>query len=106
MERVRALERLKRKITVENLWLYVMRTLELEGRPLKAYDFRRALRERFGINVPTITVYTVVYRMEREGLLRRVREGGETLYEATDKGREAFRRGMEFIREILKALGG
>ncbi|AFK51093.1 transcriptional regulator, PadR-like family [Thermogladius calderae 1633] len=106
MDKVKALERLKRKLTVENLWLYVIRVLLDSPSPMRAYDVRKQIKSRFNINPPAITVYTVVYRMNREGLIARVTGGDETYYKVTEKGVEAFNQGLKFLEETLRALGG
>ncbi len=102
MEKV--LRRLKRKLTVENLWLYIIKILLDEGRPVRAYSFRKYLRERYGIDPSTITVYMVVYRMTGEGLIEKVEIGSETLYRVTDKGVKAYMEGLKIMHEILGKL--
>jgi DNA-binding PadR family transcriptional regulator len=99
----RALARLRKKLTVENLWLYIIKILR-ENKPLKAYDIKVHLREKFGINAPAVTVYTVLYRMRRDGLVEVKREGDNVLYTPTDRGLEAFKQGLVFIEEVLAKL--
>ncbi|MEN3037414.1 MAG: PadR family transcriptional regulator [Candidatus Methanosuratincola petrocarbonis] len=103
-----AYERLAEKITRENLWLYVMRLLM--DRPMYAYEIRERISEEFGFEPATITVYIVLYGMEREGLLASSREsaGGKKVarryYRPTEKGMETFRRGLELLRETARRL--
>ncbi|MEM1695078.1 MAG: PadR family transcriptional regulator [Desulfurococcaceae archaeon] len=104
MSEPRALARLKRKLTVENLWLYIICILKGENKPLKAYDIKVKLRELFDVNPPAITVYTVLYRMVRDGLLEKKSNNGEVLYTPTDRGLEAYRKGLVLIEEVLAKL--
>ncbi|MEM2128941.1 MAG: PadR family transcriptional regulator [Candidatus Methanomethylicaceae archaeon] len=103
-----AYDRLAEKITKENLWLYVMRLLM--DRPMYAYEIRERISEEFGFEPATITVYVVLYGMEREGLLTSSKEpsGGKKVarryYRPTEKGIETFRRGLELLREAARRL--
>lgn len=100
----KALNRLRRKLTVENLWLYIIKILLDEKKPLRAYDIKVRLRDIFTVNPPAITVYTVVYRMTREGLLVRKTKEGEVVYEVTEKGLEVYKKGILLMEEILSKL--
>lgn len=99
----KAVERLRRKITVENLWMYVIRILEKHG-PLKAYEIKKKLEEEYGIKPATITAYVVVYKMRREGLLETVAVGGDTLYKPTEKGLRALEEAKKILEWARKAL--
>ncbi len=99
----RALERLWRKLTTENLWLYVTRVL-LDHGPMRAYDVRKHIIRRFGFKPTTITVYTVVYRMAREGLLEKIVVDGDTLYRVSEKGARAFNEALELLDRVLESL--
>lgn len=103
MTQSRALKRLVRKFTVETLWLYIARVL-LDSEPLKAYEIKKKLQEVFNITPPTVTVYTVVYRMYREGLLDTSRSNGEVLYTLSDRGRKELYEAMRFLEELVKRL--
>lgn len=103
-----AYERLWEKITRENLWLYVMRLLM--DRPMYAYEIREKIAEEFGFEPATITVYVVLYGMEREGLLVSTKESSagskvaRRYYRPTEKGIETFRRGLELLRGTTRRL--
>ncbi|MCI4436019.1 MAG: PadR family transcriptional regulator [Ignisphaera sp.] len=100
----RALARLRRKITVEVLWLYVAKVLARSNNPLRAYEIIKALREEMGLKVSTITAYRVIYRMSGEGLLEVIKVGGENLYKLSDRGREEFNKAVELLETIVKML--
>jgi len=100
----RALLRLQRKLTIENLWLYVIKALLDEKRPLRAYDIKVRLRDRFEIDPPAVTVYTVIYRMGLDGLLARIRDGEGLKYQPTERGVEAFRTALLFLEELVAKL--
>ncbi len=103
---IKALKRLKKKITVENLWIYILKAMLEYKKPIRAYDARKILRNKFNIRVPAITVYTVIYRMAREGLIEKVQIGSETLYQATSLGEKAFNEGVLLLENILSLLRG
>lgn len=103
MEDSKALKRLKDKLTKENLWLYIVK--ELAEEPMYAYKVKVVLREKYNINVATVTVYTVLYRMEREGLITKVR-GDETTYRATERGLEQLNKALAFMKGVIQLLEG
>ncbi|MCD6324475.1 MAG: PadR family transcriptional regulator [Desulfurococcales archaeon] len=88
-------------MTVENLWMYVLAALS-EG-PTYAYDIRKRIARDFGFKPSTITLYSVVYRLKREGLIRE-RGDGFKVYEVTDEGVEALREGVRFIEENARRI--
>ncbi|MEM0026791.1 MAG: PadR family transcriptional regulator [Ignisphaera sp.] len=99
----KAVRRLKRKLTVETLWIYVAKAL-MNREPLRGYDIVKILRNDMGIKASTITIYSVVYRMAREGLLETVKSGGETLYRLSQRGREEFEEAVKFLESIVTIL--
>ncbi len=104
-----AFERLVRKLTKENLWLYILKMLG--ERSMYAYEIKKALVERFEIPVATVTVYVVLHKMEREGLIRTGKKisvfgrPDRIYYETTDEGLKTLRRGRKFIEASLDRLG-
>ncbi|RLG84668.1 MAG: PadR family transcriptional regulator [Thermoprotei archaeon] len=100
---VKALERLKRKITIENLWMYIIRIL-VEQEPLRAYDIKVLLREKYGIKPATVTVYSVIYRMASDNLIKPVQVYGETRYRVTEQGKIALKKAIELLEETVNKL--
>jgi len=107
-KKVKAVQRLKDKLTKENLWLYVLRLLQ-EG-PKYGYELRKQIKERFDFSPGKVTSYTVLYLLRREGLVR-VRKGekeegkpARKYYEITEKGKEAMKMAKEVISELLSKV--
>ncbi len=98
-----AVDRLKRKVTVENLWIYIIRILAEE--PLHAYGVKARLRDRYGIKVATVTVYAVLYKMVREGLLRVEKRGETKIYVPTELGLEALSEARRILEGVLNDIG-
>ncbi|MCD6084233.1 MAG: PadR family transcriptional regulator [Desulfurococcales archaeon] len=101
MSSLKALVRLNRKLTVENLWLYVLACL-VNG-PTYAYDIRRRIRRVFGFNPSTITLYTVIYKLSREGLVRVAKEQPKT-YEITEEGRRTLEEAVKFVEKNINRI--
>ncbi len=97
-----AFERLVRKLTKENLWLYIIRVLK--DKPMYGYEVKKAIKDKFNFSPSTVTVYAVLYRMSREGLIKKVKVNGETYYAPTEKGLEVFEKARFFIDELRKTL--
>ena len=103
-----AMKRLRRKLTTENLWLHILSALK--ERPMYGYEIANHLRNNRGLDAAVITVYTVLYKMEREGLI--TRKTGDRFdlrkvyYETTEKGRAVLAEGASFLQEILDEIRG
>ncbi len=103
-----AYQRLVEKLTKENLWLYILKLLK--EKPMYGKEIAKEINRRFHFSPATITVYVVLYKMEREGLIRKVKtysieqSPGKIYYEPTEKGLKLFEKGREFIRNIYKSL--
>jgi DNA-binding PadR family transcriptional regulator len=104
----RAYLRLRSSATKENLWLYILRML-LE-RPMYAYEIGKEISNRFGFSTATVTVYVVLYKLQRENLIQREQE---TLYQGrparkyytiTDLGRQELSKGRKLLQDMLSIL--
>ena len=100
-----AYDRLVRKLTKENLWIYILRLLQ--EKDMYAYEIKKILKERFAVNPATVTVYVVLYGMEREHLIG-VKEATASserqdrkYYTITVKGRETLTSGIAFLKETI-----
>jgi PadR family transcriptional regulator PadR len=103
-----ALRRLEQKLTKENLWIYILHLLR--AGPLYAYEIRDKIRAAFGFEPATITVYVVLYKMEREGLVTSATEKRapsnmvRRYYSLTEVGLQALEEGGKMLRRTLDLL--
>ena len=102
-----AYERVVRNLTKEMVWVYVATILK--ERNMYAYQLPREIRSRFGFDVARVTVYSVLYRMQREGLVRSSKQNvvsgpSKRFYELTDMGSEKLSAASDFIKKTVAAL--
>lgn len=104
-----SVERLISKLTKENLWLYIL--TELSNNPMYAYEIDKALKNKYKIPVARVTTYVVLYKMEREGLIKRkknslssISKPGRKYYMITEKGVSALDVGKKILHRTLEIL--
>lgn len=95
----KALIRFINKITKENLWIYVVNTL-LQG-PKTGYEIVKEIRDRYMINVTTVAVYVVLYKMERDGLLVSYDDNGKRRYRVTQDGLREYNEAIKALVNLL-----
>jgi len=104
-----AYERLIRKLTKENLWLYILKMLSEKS--MYAYEIKKALKERFHITPATVTVYVILHKMRMENLIRVGKSVAvfgrpdRIYYEITEKGIKTLNQGRRFLEETIKKIG-
>lgn len=98
------LNRLKRKLGIECLWVHILSLLEKE--PLYAYELQEMLEKELGISASRIISYRVLYPLESRGLVssftREVDGRERRYYEITDKGRKAVAEAKVFLDSVRK----
>ncbi|MEM1837101.1 MAG: PadR family transcriptional regulator [Pyrobaculum sp.] len=99
---MRAYQRFKRCIGQGNLWLYVVSVLNKKG-PLHGYAIIQELRQ-LGFNISSVYGYVLLKRMVRDGILQEREEGGRKLYAPTEEAVEKFRKALEDMQNLVKAL--
>ena len=89
-------------------FLDVLVLAELRKRPLCGYDVMTFVHDRFRLLVSSGTVYSVLYSLERKGLIAGVQMYRRRVYKLTDKGEKTIKRMMSASDEtqyfILKLL--
>ena len=93
--------RFKRRLDSSYLWLYICKILEKS--PASVAEIKRVLRSDYDLVVPTITLYSILYRMEREGLVKR-RDEFPTRYELTSYGLLQYKKSLHLLEERLLML--
>ena len=82
---------------VENLrrrtiktFMDVLIVAELQDKPLSGYDIIGLVHKRFNVLVSSGTVYSLVYSLERKGLVAANLENRKRVYNLTDKGKQTL----------------
>lgn len=108
MRETAAYMRLVRKLTVENLWLYVLSLLK--GGPLYGYEIVKRIEERFGFKPGRVTCYIVLYKLQSEGLIASASSETDSrgpqrkYYVLTRKGEKTLETAKSFLRELSEKL--
>lgn len=98
----RPTERLKRKIEIENLWMFVLSSLE-NGKKY-GYELRKLIRERFGFLTGNVTAYKVLYLLKIDGYIKSKKSDRHVFYEITPKGEEELKIAKEILKAYLKKI--
>jgi len=103
-----AYQRLVRKLTIENLWLYVMSILKKE--PLYGYEIGEKIGKNFGFKPGKVTCYMVLYKLKSEGLITTKTIPGNSggpqrkYYIITPEGEKALEKAKRFLRKLYQEL--
>lgn len=100
MPETRPLRRLRRHLTIENLWLYILSLVRKEE--CYAYTLPEQIEKEYGFKPSRVMVYIVLHMLEGEGLIKSEQKERRKYYTLTEKGEETLK---EAKRE-LKALSG
>ena len=96
------LERLIRLNTKEGLWLYVISVLK--EKPMHAYVLKKEIEERFGFRTGNVTVYKVLYLLQRGEYVTKEKEGRRVIYSITKKGIKALDEAKQFYKNQIERL--
>ncbi len=96
------LERLKRSNTKENLWIYILYLLKEED--AYAWKILELIKKKFNFKPGRITPYRVLYRLEKNALVKSKMKERRRMYEITKKGEKELKQAKGFYKEILKKL--
>lgn len=95
-------ERLQKSNTIENLWIYILSLLR-EGK-VYAWKIPGLVEKEFKFKPGKITPYRVLYRLEKEGLVKSEMEERRRIYQITGKGKKELELAKEFFQEILNKI--
>ena len=105
IEKYPPLIRLKRSLTTENLWIYILSLLSKKPKSkLHGYTLSEEIEKKFKWKPGFITPYIVIYRLESEGYVKSVQKGRRVEYKITKKGRNALKDAKKIITETYKSI--
>jgi DNA-binding PadR family transcriptional regulator len=79
----------------------VLETLSHRG-PLSGYDFIEVIQGRFDFTVSSGTIYSLLYMLEREGLVEGKMTDGKRVYTLTKRGQERLDSVLASKKEIIE----
>ena len=97
---------MQRKMIKHFLDVIILSELKKTG-PLSGYDIMEIVHNKFGFLLSSGTVYTLLYSMERRGLIEGKQTEGKRNYVLTDKGTDAINtilRSKEEIHSFMEML--
>ncbi len=87
-----------RKRVIQNFMDILILTEMQKGHPLSGYDVIGFLHHKYGILVSSGTVYSLMYSLERDGLIKGVWENRKRMYELDENAEQN-------IKTIIKTSG-
>lgn len=84
---------LKYELVKASLSHIFLQLIASEGKPCSPYGFTRFIRDTFNVNLSSGTIYSAVYKLEREGFIKHVpneqiTESRARHYKITEKGKQ------------------
>lgn len=77
---------------------------ELKNRPSSGYDFIGIMHKKFGILISSGTVYSSLYSLERDGLIKGVPSSRKRVYILTEKAERDIKTIMKANDQIQSLL--
>jgi len=100
----RELARLKEKLGIDILWVYLLSLLI--KKPSHAYVLRQQIKENFGFLPGNVSVYVVLYKLEGRGFVKAVRKENRKVYSITEKGLKLLKEAKQEFKAREKLLFG
>ena len=97
------IKRLRRLLTSENLWLYVLSLLRRKKK-LYAYELDDAIERAFKFRPNKIMIYIVLYKLEGEGLIKSEFIERRKYYALTGKGDDALGQARGYFKTLAGKL--
>jgi DNA-binding PadR family transcriptional regulator len=104
----KAFLRLEKNLTIDLLWIWVLKLLK-EG-PKYAYELKEEIEKRFNFSPATVTNYTILYLLEREGIVKKTEMRNELeridrkYYEITELGDKLMEEAENYLRSTVEKL--
>ena len=101
----KTVEKLRTRVVKNFLDILVL--TEMKDNPLSGYDVIGLIHKRYDILVSSGTVYSLLYSLEREGIIRGAQNQRKRVYELTEKGEQALGDIMRVngdIQNLLKKI--
>jgi len=98
----REIVRLKRKLGIELLWIYLLSMLK--KKPSHAYVLRKQIEEKFGFLPGNVSVYVVLYKLKKHGFVRAKHEGNRAVYSITSNGKTLLKEAKRELQNTIELV--
>lgn len=101
----KTVEKLRNRVIKNFLDILVL--TEMKDNQLSGYDVIGLIHKRYDILVSSGTVYSLLYSLEREGIIKGVQNQRKRVYELTEKGEQSLGDIMRVngdIQNLLKKI--
>jgi DNA-binding PadR family transcriptional regulator len=98
-------EKLRSRLIKEFMDILIL--AELKKDPMSGYDVIEFIHNKFGILMSSGTVYSLLYSMERDDLIRGVQNSRKRVYKLTEKGEQntkAITKANQEIQNFLRNM--
>ena len=99
----REIVRLKRKLGIELLWIYLLSMLK--KKPSHAYVLRKEIENKFGFLPGNVSVYVVLYKLEKHGFVKAKHEGNRSVYTITAAGKALLKQAKKELQNTIEMVG-
>lgn len=96
------IERLKRKIEKENLWIFILSNLKKQKK--YGMELRESIKKNFGFLTGNVTTYKVLYLLEKGNYVESKKSGKFVLYKLTRKGRSELEKAKKVLRAYASRI--
>ena len=94
------IERLKKKVLIENLWIFILRLLK--SKDYYGFEIRNKIKKEFGFLIGNVTAYKVFYLLEKDGYVTSFTKGNIKYYRITNKGKKELDQASKFLKSLTK----
>jgi DNA-binding PadR family transcriptional regulator len=105
MMKAKMLKEIQRSLIKNFLDTVVMAKLKRASEPMNGYEFVEYVQQRYGILISAGTMYTMLYYLERQGMLKGEWRSGKRVYSLTAQGGRTVDKVMDSREEIQRFLG-
>ena len=102
MHETRQLRRLRRHLSIENLWLYILSLIKRDE--CYAYTLPEQIEKEYGFKPSRVMVYIVLHMLEGEGLIKSEQKERRKYYTLTEKGKETLAEAKKEMGKLADRL--
>jgi len=102
MHETRQLRRLRRHLSIENLWLYILSLIKRDE--CYAYTLPEQIEKEYGFKPSRVMVYIVLHMLEGEGLIKSEQKERRKYYRLTERGRETLAEAKKYFKLLSETL--